>query len=68
MIKNIQICDKCGKEQENSKADWDTQIKTITAKCPIDGINGGDFSKDLCKECRKLLNEILTNFFKGYYV
>jgi len=51
-------CDRCG------GMNWWEAVTPVTILFPPDGINSGDYSCDLCRDCRVSLAKLLVEFMK----
>lgn len=49
-------CDCCGARVNQALMAWDQRASHVVMKCPEDGINGGQWSMDVCASCRKVLH------------
>ena len=56
VTRTITTCDRCGAAEGKT---WEHRIIKLSFKLPIDGINGGEESLDLCRDCRE-------SFWRGY--
>lgn len=59
------VCDCCGEHVNNATAHWESRATHVTIHCPPDGINGGQWSMDVCAKCRKLLHETIRDTVDG---
>lgn len=57
-IERIQ-CDCCGAQANNAVLHWESRATHVKIECPPDGINGGQWSMDVCSECRKILHDTI---------
>lgn len=58
-------CDCCGRHVNQALVSWDRRASHFVAKCPEDGINGGQWSMDVCADCRKVLHDAIRSTVDG---
>jgi len=59
-------CDCCGRVIDNIAAlHWESRPSVFTLKFPRDGINGGDWSMDVCQKCRHVLFDAIRLTIDG---
>lgn len=63
-IERIQ-CDCCGALVNNAAMHWEQRTSHFQAKCPLDGINGGMWSMDVCVSCRRKLFDAIDGTVRG---
>ena len=64
MKTELLICDCCGVEMSVchlAGLSWESKPSVFTATCPPDGINGGQFSMDVCSTCRRNLHDAIQS-------
>jgi hypothetical protein len=58
-------CDCCGRRTNQALVSWDRRASHFQAVCPEDGINGGQWSMDVCFKCRKILHDVIRETVDG---
>lgn len=59
-LESIQ-CDCCGRQVTNiASLHWESKPSVFRLKFPRDGINGGDWSMDVCQKCRHELFDAIS--------
>ena len=54
-------CDRCG---STGGVNWWEDVTPAKLLCPPDGVNCGNYSCDLCRDCRVALERLLVEFTK----
>lgn len=58
MKKQLVICDFCGCVQPDGLS-WEFATVHVAVDVPRDGLNGGDYSGDMCRPCRDRLADFM---------